>query len=442
MTVTNVTTTTVRDLNGNTEYMFRVSGISGDEINGPPDVTDAYGRRRFSSDALIGSHLSINSHTLDTDINFAHFDSNSTQNHGSIDSRSSFGPSGIHGEGHYGLIFKGDASIANCNASSSCCDAIEEDGSCTVGSYSCIPLLEMDSISTMDKLQDLPSGGKSVGKVTSKTDFHPFHYRKCGPELRLTGSSRKRVGAAWYPRQVDVGEGFDTYFSFRISNPSYRCNNLEGVHTRCRSRGADGFAFVIQNFNEQVLGSDGHKIGYDIPNSVAIEFDTYYNFEEMEPYENHISIHTRGSNSSLLNNPHQTYSLGSTTTIPDLTDGILNARIVYRPQFDFESVIHPSFDATPYFLKEHTKHNDGIIGLGMMYIYISRTNAEDLQSQSSWVDVEPSLTIPIKLSSILALRHGRKAWVGFTSATGVDSWQTHDILRWSFTSLRLDGDEQ
>ena len=32
----------------------------------------------------------------------------------------------------------------------------------------------------------------------------------------------------------------------------------------------------------------------DIANSLAVEFDTYHNFEEIEPYENHISVQTRG----------------------------------------------------------------------------------------------------------------------------------------------------
>jgi hypothetical protein len=31
-----------------------------------------------------------------------------------------------------------------------------------------------------------------------------------------------------------------------------------------------------------------------IENSLAVEFDTYHNFELMEPYENHISVQTRG----------------------------------------------------------------------------------------------------------------------------------------------------
>jgi hypothetical protein len=50
---------------------------------------------------------------------------------------------------------------------------------------------------------------------------------------------------------------------------------------------------------------------------------------------------------------------------------------------------------------------------------------------------EPVLIIPLDISMALDLHRGR-AWVGFTAATGNNSWQVHDILTWTFTSLRLD----
>jgi hypothetical protein len=46
--------------------------------------------------------------------------------------------------------------------------------------------------------------------------------------------------------QMEVREGFETSFRFRITNPSIRCNIMDDEYTRCRSRGGDGFAFVIQ----------------------------------------------------------------------------------------------------------------------------------------------------------------------------------------------------
>ncbi len=76
---------------------------------------------------------------------------------------------------------------------------------------------------------------------------------------------------------------------------------------------------------EDALGDLGHGLGYSgIPNSLAIEFDTYYNYEYIEPYENHISVHTRGWRHN--NDSNQTFSLGHTNDIPDLTDGDITIR--------------------------------------------------------------------------------------------------------------------
>ena len=109
---------------------------------------------------------------------------------------------------------------------------------------------------------------------------------------------------------MNVREGFDTTFTFRISSPSQKCDVMEDVYTMCRSRGADGFAFVIQNDNIEALGTGGKGIGYEgIRNSIAVEFDTYYNYENLDSYENHISVQTRGWR--YPNHSNHSYSLAS-----------------------------------------------------------------------------------------------------------------------------------
>lgn len=43
-----------------------------------------------------------------------------------------------------------------------------------------------------------------------------------------------------------------------------------------RSRGGDGFAFILQNESPTALGEHGKELGYgSINNSIAIEFDTW-----------------------------------------------------------------------------------------------------------------------------------------------------------------------
>ena len=68
--------------------------------------------------------------------------------------------------------------------------------------------------------------------------------------------------------------------------------------------GADGFTFVIQNSDSSLfggggssaLGSTGGGLGYaGIPNSLAVEFDTWFNPVLGDPNGNHISVHTAGT---------------------------------------------------------------------------------------------------------------------------------------------------
>lgn len=80
----------------------------------------------------------------------------------------------------------------------------------------------------------------------------------------------------------------------------------------CRSRGGEGFAFVIQNDNAVVIGQPSSGMGFvGIHNAVAIEFDTWYNPEQLDPWENHVAVVTRGWRDILSSN--HSYELGHAT---------------------------------------------------------------------------------------------------------------------------------
>jgi hypothetical protein len=49
------------------------------------------------------------------------------------------------------------------------------------------------------------------------------------------------------------------------------------------------------------------------------------------------------------------------------------------------------------------------------------------------------LIVPLNLAATLKLNGGR-AFVGFTAATGEETRQAHDILRWNFSSYRVDSE--
>lgn len=206
--------------------------------------------------------------------------------------------------------------------------------------------------------------------------------------LRLTPSAYATRGSAWFAAPQLVEYGFLTSFQFRISDLGGRFNDILG------NPGADGFAFVIQNSGVTALGAPGGGMGYGgdaqipgIANSLAVEFDTWFNpaSETNDPNGNHLSVHTRGV---LPNSAHHNFSIGVTTSVPDFSDGnVHNVIIRYVP--------------------------------GSLSVYV-----DDLMS--------PRLTVATDLTKTLALSDGT-ALVGFTSST-FNAWENHDIVSWRFTA--------
>jgi hypothetical protein len=223
----------------------------------------------------------------------------------------------------------------------------------------------------------VPGGGiTSLVGIGSVSQISPTGFR-------LTPSFRFQRGAVWMINKQFVAGGFQSTFQFRISNPG---GLIESTPFGFQ-QGGDGFAFVIQNFGIPVVGPPAGYLGYHgLPNSLAVEFDTWQNFEPgfLDPNGNHVSVHSRGL---AANSVSEAASLGRTTAIPFLKDGAPHmARIDYTP--------------------------------GILRVFVDTLAA-------------PVLTIPgFNLASQLSLDNGT-AWVGFTSGTG-STYETHDILRWEF----------
>jgi serine/threonine protein kinase/Tfp pilus assembly protein PilF len=181
--------------------------------------------------------------------------------------------------------------------------------------------------------------------------------------LRLTPAKRRLRGACWIAKKQLVGCGFETAFKFQISG------------------GGEGFAFLVQN-HEVTLG--GNVLAYEMPNSLAIEFDTLRH--SYDPFGDHISVHTNGTG---LNRIGHAYSLGAVVTPFDLDDNrIHSATIRYVP--------------------------------GAMAVFLDGST-------------EPALTAPVELAATLNLEKGC-AWVGFT-AGNADGASTFEILSWEYGPL-------
>jgi hypothetical protein len=193
-----------------------------------------------------------------------------------------------------------------------------------------------------------------------------------GNKLRLTQALKNQDGGAFSASPISLGlnASFSTFFSFAI---------LGRGGADVGNSGADGLTFTLQA-NSTALGGNGGGLGYEgVPNSVAVEFDTYDNVEPGG--SNHVGINTGGSITSLQSTPF----LG--------------------PDFD---------NGSPWYA--WVDYNGAISTLEVRW---SQSNARPAASMLTRV-----LDVPAALGSNLA-------YVGFTSATG-DGWGEHNILAWTF----------
>lgn len=228
--------------------------------------------------------------------------------------------------------------------------------------------------------------------------------------LQITSSTGNQVGSAWYLTPQTVINGFMTTFQFQFTNPS--------------TPPADGIAFVIQNSNSKTsaigyTGGNGGALGYGdadanqdpsqgsgIPNSLAIEFDSFENPWDPQAVNgsvSHVAIQSCGTGP---NTSHHYYlcgggtgpnsTLGAPVSVANLADGAVHSvTITYFPAC---STCNP---ATP----------------------------ANIQVMLDGVNLYPN-GVNVDLSSI-GLGDGGTAYVGFTGATGGD-WETQDILNWTF----------
>lgn len=225
--------------------------------------------------------------------------------------------------------------------------------------------------------QDSPSGLDSQDPGFNVEDLSSTNLvgnaSLVGNVLRVTSSAPIQFGAAWLTTKLQVQTGFTAIFQFQI-------DSLGGITDPLGTTGADGFAFVIQNQSDSELGGPGGRIGYGgIPNSLAVEFDTWLNAEFSDPSNNHISVHTLGTKP---NDVRQESSIGSVNPSITMSDGSVHTvGIEYVP--------------------------------GTMRIFL-----DDL--------TKPVLMVSVQLADILDLDDG-KAFLGFSAATA-SAFENHDIL--------------
>jgi hypothetical protein len=198
--------------------------------------------------------------------------------------------------------------------------------------------------------------------------------------LRLTPARENAVGAAWASSKQDVASGFDASFRFQLTGQG-------GL-----GRGADGFAFVLQNAGPEAMAGRGASGGFalgdgygqpdkpGIPHSIAVFFDTYRN-APMDPSDNYIAICTNGAIGSMRWPPPR-------LAVSHKLKMRLKDQRVHRAEIHYDPpVLAVSLD-----------------GAAVVRAVVDLATVVD--------------------------EHGQ-AYVGFTASTGA-GYENHDILDWDF----------
>ncbi|CEG40253.1 hypothetical protein F443_00096 [Plasmopara halstedii] len=223
---------------------------------------------------------------------------------------------------------------------------------------------------------------------------------QCLRRLRLTASQPNQISSVWYAQRLPILQGFETRFTFQITDQSRRCFEVKdqnfGLHEyrSCAVHGGDGLAFVLHSHKNgtATLAEMGSNMGFSgLENSLAIKFDTWFNDDNVgeDVFYDHVAIYSRGQSS----NVELESARISAAAVHDLADGKMHV-----VKIRYYSELKPSF----------------------------------LRLQT-WSRIEkdiPILAIPINLAATLRL-DSDEASIGFTASTS-NSWQKHDVLGWYY----------
>jgi hypothetical protein len=258
----------------------------------------------------------------------------------------------------------------------------------------------------------------------------------CPIRARGTPSQPFKRGAVWRQQLAPVVRGFDTEFTWQVSQHSRDCLQVKdaafdgNLYSSCAVRGADGFAFVLHlDPNEtEALGAGGGGIGYGgLRRALVVEFDTSYNPElgDSAPLD-HVQIQARGVDPITADDVSRITGVAYT----DVADGAVHrARLAYFPTVKTEWLA--SFTAAGPVRSFIRDEGEGR-RVGTLALWIDAPSLEQaaLNATVAAAYPAPTMAVPLNLGTLLQAPRS-SAVVGFTAATG-RSFERHDILSWRF----------
>lgn len=256
--------------------------------------------------------------------------------------------------------------------------------------------------------------------------------------IQLTTSRPNQVGSTWYHLPQPVQSGFESSFTFRITDQSQHCTQHRDLdfsletYERCTSHGGNGLAFVVHNDlnGTAALGLGGNDLGYGgLAASIAVELDMEYSTNrgakgDPAPVD-HVELRSRGIT------PNTAYGADALLAPPiyhDLADGSEHiVKVKYVPWMDDAYLAYlAAYPTATRFILDGGEHRR----IGLLLIFLDEGVRTD----------DPAIAVPLNLPEMLNLPGGGNAYFGLTAATG-NRWQTHDIMSWYVCARNCAGTE-
>jgi hypothetical protein len=293
----------------------------------------------------------------------------------------------------------------------------------------------------------LDSYPASIDPITSDNPAQPGSYY--ATQMTNAGSQESSL---WFSVPQVVANGFTTWFAFKFTP------NANSYAT------ADGLAFVIQNSQGSnllydssagctgiggagptALGTGGGCMGYGgIDNSLALEFDTYYNSwdpNDNNPNnpndDNHIALQNCGAGNPNSPNHYSFTNPSEQTTSCQVTLGPANAPVptlISNPQSSTPGVgtVTLADGNVHQVVVNYSGPLEATPNLLQVFIDPPFNPGTHTPSASAIPVISGTYDITTALNLINSGSANDSAYIGFTSGTG-SAFEENELMAWTYT---------